>query len=176
MSLFSSSEKPPEQIIAEEEDDLAAEVWNLIETEETDLNKLEKLEKEKPSDKDVTRAERALESLAIGIEKDLEKIEEDVGSVQQDEKSYDLDSNFQSAAEHNLKLLELAVKRLVEDDNNLEKWLKQIRTEEDPDDKLSEMVEVEERLKNDLEHIEQLMKNGASKKEKGWIDLQQFNP
>jgi DNA repair exonuclease SbcCD ATPase subunit len=174
MGIFSSSEKPPEQIIKEEEGELASDVWNLIEQQKTDLEKLRQLE-QNPDERDITRAERALKSLAVGIENDLETLKEESRQVESEEKKLDLDDSFRQAAEHNLELLESAIQRLVEDDNNLEEWLKRIEREEDPQQELEEMIEIESRLEEDLQHVEQLMREGGPNN-RGWIDLQQFNP
>ena len=169
-----SSDKSSKQIIAEQEGEVASEVWSLIEGEEVDLEKLRQLEKQKPTHSTELRAERALKSLAVMIQEDLDKIEQDEEVLENELSSANFDGTFREAASHNLKILELVTEKLVEDDNKLEKWLSIVDKEEKTEDEIEELLEIETNLEKDLEKVKNFMKSGGDKLDRGWIELSQF--
>jgi exonuclease VII large subunit len=171
------SDKSPEQILAEEESEVAEEIWNLINEEEGDLEKLKQIVMENPEERTVNRAENALESLTVAIEKDLETIEDEEETIEEQVESGDFNSErFRMAAEHNLQLLEEITAKLAEDESSFEQFLNQIERLEGAHEEASEMRQAEESLEEDLETLKGKMENGETDftDRRGWIDLTQF--
>lgn len=173
---FLGSDKSPKQILTEQEEEIAEEIWNLIEGEEADIEKLRQLEKQNPEESVIRKAERALESLTVMIEEDLAEIKDDEEKMEKEFSSGQFEGKFAEAARHNLDLLEFVTGKLAEDDSNLEKWLNKVENEDKTEDEIKELLTIEEQLEGDLEDIKAAMKSGEGTDfSQGWIDLLQFN-
>lgn len=173
---FLGSERSPEQILIEQEGEVAEEVWNLIEGEEADMEKLKQLERHDPDESTIKKAQRALKSLAVMVEEDLNEIRDDESQMEQEVESADLDRTFEAAAEHNLRLLEFVTEELAEEDEELERSLDEVGEDEATEDEVQHLIQIENSVERYLEAVKAAMRNGEGTDfDRGWIDLSQFS-
>lgn len=171
---FLGSDKSPKQILIEQEGEVAEEIWELVQGEEADIEKLKELERQDPEESTIKKAKRALNSLAVMVEEDLREIKSDENQIEQEIESADFDQNFEAAAEHNLRLLEFVTEELAEEDEELEESLSEA-DEEDAKREVEDLLKIEDELERYLEAVKAAMKNGEGTDfDQGWIDLSKF--
>ncbi|MFB6245551.1 MAG: hypothetical protein ABEJ03_04365 [Candidatus Nanohaloarchaea archaeon] len=166
MGIFGSSTSPEESLRAEEHE-ILSEIWEIINREEVDLEQIKQLDTGSSS---LRKAERALKSLAVGVQQDLEKVEEEEEGLEVELRNSEVDRDVREALEHNLELLAAVAHHIEEIDGYLGESVEEISRETEESEK-EDLLRVEQKAEENLEQIKREIETGGKEFNRGWIHL-----